>query len=522
MQNKIIKFEDIIKIIKRRRRGFIVSAFAIFLLSVLITLVWKPVYRSTSTILIEEQEISKEYVMATVSSYAEERLQTINQRIMSGARLLEVINRFNLYADKRDRLTTEEIIENMRKKDIKFETITAEVVDRRTGRPTSATIAFTVSYEGKDPVVVQQVANVLASLYLEENIKVVGQQTAGARKFLEEEMKSVQSKMVELERKIAAYKEKNPHALPELLQFNLQILDWSEKNYEQLNDQLRTLREKESYLQTELATMAPDTMNQDKDRLKELRVKLVSLMTRYSDEYPDVIKTKAEIDALEKKLQSKGSKPVAVEEPDNPSYVALASQLASVQSEIKSAIRQIEGLDKKRDEYRRRLEISPRVEEGYKNLTVERNNIQAKYDDLMKKFMDAKVAAGLEEGQMGERFTLIDPARLPEKPVRPNRPVVLLIGLVLGIGAGIATASLQEAADFSARSSEDMKMNFSFPVLAEIPEIVTLEDELRRRKRLKVIVVMTVLLLAILVPVIHFFVMDMDVLWARVARRLAW
>ncbi len=519
-QIESITIEDVAKIIKRRRWGLIAPALAAFLLSVLVLLVWKPVYRSTSTILIEEQEISRDYVMATVTSYAEQRLQSINQRIMSAARLGEVIDRFNLYADKRNKLTKEEIIENMRKKDIKFDTIMADVVDRRTGQKTLATIAFTISYEGQNPLVVQQVANVLASLYLEENVKVVGQQTEGTTKFLEEEMKSVQADLAELERKIAIYKEKNPRALPELFQFNLQTLDWSERNYNQLNDQLRTLRERESSLQAELATIAPDTTNQDKERLKELRVMLGSLKSRYSDEYPDVVKTRFEIAELEKRLQSKESQPAVVEKPDNPAYVSLATQLAGVQSEIKSVKRQIGELDKKKDEYRQRLEMSPRVEEGYKTLMVERNNTQAKYDDLMKKFMEAKVAHGLEKEQMGERFTLIDPARLPEKPVKPNRPAVLLIGLVIGISMGVGTAALQETSDRSARRSEDLAASFIFPVLAEIPEIATLEDELRKKSRMKVMAGTVVLLLIVLVLIVHFFVMDLDVLWARAARHL--
>ncbi|HAM51700.1 MAG TPA: chain-length determining protein, partial [Nitrospiraceae bacterium] len=162
----------------------------------------------------------------------------------------------------------------------------------------------------------------------------------------------------------------------------------------------------------------------------------------------------------------------------------------------------------------------PRVEEGYKNLMVERNNTQLKYDDLMKKYMEAKVAHGLEKEQMGERFTLIDPARIPEKPIRPNRPLILLIGLVLGIGAGIAAASLQEASDHSVHRSEDLAVAFPFPVLSEIPEIVTLEDELRKRKHLKALVGTAVLLPPVLLVIIHFFVMDLDVLWARVNRHL--
>ena len=521
-QEKITKIEDVGRIMKRRRWGMILSTLAVFLLSVLVVVVWEPVYRSTSTMLIQEQEIPREYVMSTVSTFAEQRLQAINQRIMSSSKLLDIIKQFDLYADKRNRMSTEEIIENMRTKDIKFETITADVVDPRTGRPTQATIAFSISYEGKNPLVVQQVDNALASLYLEENIKVVSQQTEGATKFLEEEMRSVQNSLVALERRIAEYKQRNNSALPELLQFNLQTLDWSERNSGQFKDQLRSLKERESYLQTQLATMSPDATNQDKDRLKELRIALGSLKARYSGEYPDVIKTKTEIDELEKKLQAGENRAGSgADKPDNPAYVALASELASVQSEIKSYKQQIEDLDQKRAEYQKRLRMSPMVEEGYKNLLVERNSTQAKYDDLMKKYMEARVAHGLEKEQMGDRFTLIDPARLPEKPVRPNRPVILLIGLILGMGSGIGTVSLQEAMDHSARRPEDLTRTFPLPVLAEVPEIVTLEDAMRRRNRLKIIFGSVFILLVVSVLAVHFFVMDLDVLWARVIRHLA-
>ena len=163
--------------------------------------------------------------------------------------------------------------------------------------------------------------------------------------------------------------------------------------------------------------------------------------------------------------------------------------------------------------------MSPRVEEGYRNLVVERNNTQLKYDDLMKKYMEAKVAHGLEKEQMGERFTLIDPARLPEKPVRPNRPVVLLIGLIFGIGAGVGTASLQESTDHSVRRTEDLPT--AFPVLSGIPEIVTREDVLRKRRRMTMVGGITMLLVIGLLLGIHFLVMDLNVFWARTVRYLA-
>jgi len=518
-QEKLIRFEDIIKIIKRRKWALILPALAVVLLTVILLLFWDPVYRSTATILIEEQEIPREFVTATVTSFAEQRLQTINQQIMSSTRLMEIIKTFNLYADRFTKDSTEEIIENMRKRDIKFGTVTADVIDRQTGRPASATIAFTISYEGKNPAVVQQVDDTLSSLYLEQNIKVMGQQTKGATKFLEEEAKSLQVQLAELDRKTRLFKENNPHALPELYQFNLQELEATDRTRDDLRAQLRSLQERESYMQTEMATVKPDTETQDKERLKDLRTSLLSLQTRYSDEYPDVIKTKAEINELEKKLQSNERHSEDAERPDNPAYIALASQLAGIESDIKSVKRQLEDLRIKREDYRRRIEESPKIEEGYKNMLAVRNDTQAKYDDLMKKFMEAKVAEGLEKEKLGEHFTLIDPARLPEKPVRPNRPVILLIGLFLGIGSGIGTAAMQEGSDRSASRPEDLVMRFTPPVLAEIPNIITLRDELNKRKRLRIIAGTSVFVLIALVAFVHIFFMDLDVLWARIVRK---
>jgi succinoglycan biosynthesis transport protein ExoP len=511
--------QDFKEILKRRKWSLIAPVLIVFIIAGVVALALPPIYRSTATILIEEQEIPREYVMSMVTSYAEQRIQSSTQRIMSSSRLIEIMNRFNLYADLRKNRTIEEVIGKMRK-DIKFETISADVVDPRTGRPAAATIAFTVSYGGKNPGIVQQVANVLASLYLEENLRIREEKTAGASKFIEGEMNDVQASMRQLDGKIAAYKQKHLNALPELIQLNLQEVDRVERNIEQLDIQLQNLKEREGSLQAQLASIPPDLANPDKEQLKMLRVKLVSLKARYSDQYPDVIKTKAEISELEKKLRITGEGPIG-DKPDNPAYITLASQLASIQPDIDSLKKQIAAFQQKRDEYRRRIENSPRVEEGYRVLVGERNNLQAKYDDLMKKHMETKVASGLERGQMGEKFTLIDPPRMPEKPVSPNILAILLIGAVLGIGSGVGTASVKEHFDQSVRSAEALFKATGFIVLASIPDILTLQDITRMKKKRIVLIVSIVLLIIICVTLFHFFIMDLDVFWARLTRRLA-
>ena len=160
------------------------------------------------------------------------------------------------------------------------------------------------------------------------------------------------------------------------------------------------------------------------------------------------------------------------------------------------------------------------MEETYKSLLNELENIRAKHNDLMRKHMEAQVAQGLEKEQKGERFILIDPARLPESPYKPNRMAIVLIGLVLGVGAGVGWASLREFSDYSIRDSESLVMATSFPVLAGIPEIVTDQDRLKqKRKRILLIIGLVVCVIAA-VALFHFLVMDLNVFWAKVMRRM--
>ncbi len=507
--------DDFLRILKRRKWSLAVPAVIVFALAAVVAFSITPICRSTATILIEEQELPKEYARSMVSSYAEQRIQSYTQLITSTPRLMEILNRFNLYADLRGRKTMEEVIDRMRK-DIKLDTIEPE--DRRPGRPTA--IAFTVSYQGERPAVVQQVANVLASLYLEENLKVREEKTAGASKFIEDEMKAVQASLTSLDSKIAAYKGKYINSLPELSQMNLQELDRVEQGIGQLEIHLRSVKERESILQTQLASTPPEISNPDRDRLRELRVNLINLKTHFSDLHPDVIKTKQEIAELENKLQIPSGEPVGGK-PDNPAYINVTSQIAITQSEIDSLKKQIEAGQQKRDQVRQRLQNSPRVEEGYKALMGERNNLQLKYDDLMKKYMETKVATGLEKEQMGERFTLIDPPQVPQKPIKPNIPAILLIGMVLGIGSGVGLAAGREYLDQSVRSAEALARATGVAVLVSIPEILTARDleAIRKRRRMTVRIVV----LAALVGIVffHFFIMDLNVFWAKLMRRLS-
>lgn len=513
---EITSIQDFVCIIKRHKWSLVIPAVIVFAIAVAAALTWPRTYRSTSTILIEEQEIPRDFVASTVTGFADQRLQVINQRVMISTKLLEIVDRFNLYPEMRRKKTTEEVIAQMQK-DIVLKTVSADVTDSRTGRRSNATIAFSLSYDGEKPELVQKVAGVLTSLYLEENLKVREQQSTGTFKFLEDEALSLKDRLQKIDAELSAFKKKNMDALPELLQVNIQSLERIDRDISQMNDALRTLKEKESNLQSQLSSIPSEADSQDKALLKELKAKLVQLESRYSDKYPDVIKARAEIAKLEERIGNPA--PGASEKSDNPVYINLTSQMSGVKSEFGSVKRQIEDMHRKRDEYQRRIEMAPKVDEIYKGMISERNYTQAKYDDLMRKSMEAKVSQGLEKEQMGERFNLIDPPRLPEKPIKPNVPAILLIGFVLGLGAGVGVAALKEYSDTSVRSVSTLAKETALPVLGSIPEIITWRDKKRQRIKWMTLACGLLIVIAVGIAVFHFFVMDLDVFWAKVLRR---
>jgi uncharacterized protein involved in exopolysaccharide biosynthesis len=291
-----------------------------------------------------------------------------------------------------------------------------------------------------------------------------------------------------------------------------------------LETQLRATKEREGYLQTQLVNVSPklEARQQNSLRLEQLRVQQVELKSRFTNAYPDVIKVTAEIANLERKMASdKDGADTDKELPDNPAYITLASQLSSTRAEIQSLEEQIESLKAKADQYQRQIETTPKVEETYRAMLSERNNTQAKYEDLMRKVMEARVSQGLEKEQKGERFTLLDPPRLPEKPFKPNRLAIMLIGFLLGIGAGVGTALLREFVDDTARSADDLFKAGLGPVLGGVPVLVTVK-EMEHSKKMKLAAAAGTFALCVLgMLAFHGFVMDLDLFWVKLMRKFA-
>lgn len=577
MEEQTKDLRDYIDAFRRRRTLVLVIFTVLFVISLLAAFLWPPTYRSTATILIEEQAIPSDLVRSTITTYAWQRIQTISQRVMTRANLLEVVDKHKLYQGKRAFETTEEITERMRS-DIKLEPVSAEVIDPRSGRPTAATIAFTLSFDGENPAVTQRVASELTTLYLNENIKSRTEKVAETYDFLTSEADKLNQQIAEYEAQLAVFKEKNANRLPELKDFNMQQMDRTEAELRDVQNELRSLEERKSYIAAQLTQVQPSGPVFSSDgqpvlnteaRLKSMKTEYAVATAKYSPEHPDVIKLKREIEGLEKQTGPVSQRPeqakelaqlrgelaaarekysvdhpdvirltrqiealeasfkeqpqltetsVAAEKPDNPAYISLKTQLEGIEIGMRSAIAKSDQLKAKLADYEKRIIQTPQAEREYLNILRDYNNAREKYRDIKAKQMEAQVGQELEKERKGERFSLIDPPQLPEEPIKPKRPAIILLGLILSLTSSFGYVVMAESMGNTVRR-RSLAAELGTELLSVIPYKETQEDIARKIKTKKLIFTAAAVSLVVVIILAHFLWTPLDVLWFKGLRK---
>ncbi|MFU8858731.1 MAG: hypothetical protein ACNA8S_17215 [Deferrisomatales bacterium] len=564
-------------IIRRRKGVFLLCFLPILLAAVIAAVILPPVYRSRATILIEGQQIPRNYVATTVTRYAEERLQAISQRVLGSRNLQHLIETLDLYPEMRGRYTEGEIRSAMRRA-ISVQTIdlTEDERNRRARRAAEGAVAFTISYEGKDPETVQQVASLLTTAYLEENLRSRTQEASGATAFFQQQQDEIQKQIDDLEVRISRFKKENLGTLPENTRFNIEVAQRLGRDLDGYQMRIQTLEDRRLLLQARLAGVDPylpvvaieDTEKQLVDRLREQRLHLATLQASFSDAHPDVIRARrviaeletqvAERDRIESKIEhlsqlratlaglqgrygqrhpdiqrltreirslsaeiaaeqegltaaeTAAARPV--EEPDNPVYLDLQTQIASVDLEISGLRDLIRKTQTELASYEERLRQAPLVEHEFSGLTREHEAAQRRYNEITSKLMEARTAQGLEQSEQGERFTLVEAPGVPEKPYKPNRLAIVLLGLTLGLGTGVGAAAARESLDRSVKVVDELGDLTQAPVLSVLPLIRTAEERRRRRLRRAGWAVGVAGLCGVGLTVVHRSVMPLDTL----------
>ena len=571
----MIDIQNIKGIIRRRLFIFLVAAIPVFMIAAAVAFLLPPIFVSKSTILIESQQIPEEYVKATVSGYVEERLQTITQGILSRSNLMKIINDFNLYKEMREKYAIEIVLAKMRKD------INLEIIRAGGSRQRGAAIAFTLAYEGKEPATIQKVCNVLTSLYLEENLKKREAQATRTTQFLEQELNAIKQQIDDYGSKISAFKQANIGVLPEYSQINRQALDQLSRDLDQNITRIRTLRERKTYLEGQLATVKASPVasaadgdttaaSNPEERLSALRLRLISLRSNLSDKHPDVIKLTREIAELETQLsggaatqesrltelrqklismksqlgtnhpevvrlskeitdlskemeRSRAGSSISssvLTSPQNPAVRTLERSIDVIDLEIGNLLTEQNRIKDRMASYQQKVENAPLIEKEYSSLLTDYTNAKQKYNELMSKLLQARVAKGMEETQHGERFTIIEPANMPGAPEKPDRKKLLLMGLFLACGIGAGLGFVMETMDHSIKATNDLDEMGHIPVLSSIPLMET-DDEMKRRRR-KIILATAACIgtLCIALIAVHLLYMPLDILWMKIQRGL--
>ena len=488
-----------------RRKWLAILAFAFPLAAgVSLTAFLPNIYRSTATVLVDRQQIPETFVQATVTSALETRLHTISQEILSRSRLEALVSRFGLYADLRQRVAAEDVIERMRK-DIRLELKGAETRGQR-----EATVAFTISYQGGDPTTVALVTNTLASFYIEENLKARERQAAGTAEFLKAQLAETKQRLDEQEQRVSEFKRRHIGELPQQMEANLGTL-------ERLHTQLRLnadnqtraterrqalsnqLAEAESLLATPALAASvgvsgrpPSRSETLEARLAKSKEELAKLRTRFSDKYPDVVLLAAEISALERELADAESRDPKREEKALPQATPLTPyvlRLKEALSEVEGETKVLKGEDKRLHDaiatYQGRIENVPKREQEFRELSRDYESTRELYQSLLKRSEEAQLAESMEQRQKGEQFRVLDPAVPKPKPAAPNRVQLFVIVLLGSLGLAAGAVVLAEKIDTSFHTIDDLRAFSPVPVLVSIPLIVTHTDRRRRRWHLQ-------------------------------------
>jgi len=455
-------------------------------------------YRTTTLILVTPQKVPESFVRPTVTSKIEDRLQSINQEIMSQTRLEQVVSEFKLYPEEVKSKSKEEIVGLMRK-NIKVELKGKEGY-------------FNISYTGKDPGTVMRVTNKLASLFIEENLKFREQQAQGTSDFLSIELNATKAKLEEQEKEIIHFKRQFSGELPEQQVANTQVLQQLQLLYQRIGESLRSAQDRKLMIQKQISdtelllASTPSTkdglafsLNPFKDpqlvQLEQLKSQLADLQTKYTEKHPDILVIKKKITELEAKIEKdklgkKIEEPITVSELPapkakektekkekesglklTPQYKQLESQLLSTDLEIERLKADEEKVKAQINVYRQRIENTPLREQALNLISRDYQNTKQNYEILLRKSQDAQQAENLERRQKGEQFKVIDPAMVPTKPFRPDIPKIILFGFLLGMGSGLGLAFLREQVDSSFRDPGDLEAAMGFKVITSIPKV---------------------------------------------------
>jgi polysaccharide chain length determinant protein (PEP-CTERM system associated) len=446
-------------------------------------------YTSQTLVLIEQPTVPSDFVKPVISTEINERLASMQEEILSRTRLEPIIHQFGLYPGDVNRVPVEELVQRLQK------SIQVTPVQPMAETQSQALPGFHIIVTLDNPKTAQEVCAAVTSMFIEENLRLRQQRSEDTTQFLAQQLVDAKAKLDAQDARLAEFKSRYIGSLPDEEKGNLNLLMGLTSQLDAATQALARAQQDKSFAESMLAQQVaawqaaqtgsnPETMDA---QLAALQTQLANLQARYTDDYPDVVKTKSEIAALQKKIADSDSTPKAGSG-RSPKTAAEPAQIAQLRAQVHTTDQVIAEKTKEQEKiqqaiklYQDRVQSSPAVEQQYKELTRDYQTALDFYNDLLKKRDQSEMAANLERHQEGENFSILDPANLPDKPSFPNRPMFALGGLAGGLALGMAIAFFLESRDTSFRTERDVETALRLPVLAMVPAVESLIEKKSKR-----------------------------------------
>lgn len=448
-------------------------------------------YVSVTSVLVQQPTVPSDYVKPVVGDDTNQRLAAMKQQILSRTRLEPLIHDLGLFRNEIDHVSMDELVGRLQAA-IEVTPVQAMAETRAQHLP-----GFNITVTFDEPRLAQQICSSVTLMFIAKNQQLRQQQADQTTQFLGNQLNDAKGKLDEMDGRLAAFKRRYIGSLPDEEQANLNILMNLTTQLEVSTQALNRAQQDKGFSQSMLAQQLtawqvsqngtnPQTLDQ---QLSDLQSQLSLAQAKYTDNHPDVIKLKNDIEALKKKIADtdKQKKQDAADEPSKTAIEPAAIQQYRAQiHQYDQTIRDRTGEEAKIQEqirvYQARVQSSPEVEQQYKELTRDHQTALDFYNNLLKMRDQSAMANDLERRQEGETFTILDPANLADRPTFPKLTVCLGGGLGAGLALGLGICMLLELQNTSLRSDKDVEFALRLPVLAMIPRVECSRPRSRQEK----------------------------------------
>jgi len=496
IENRELTMDDYAAMLRRRLKIILIPAILAPAIGFAVSFAFSPKYTSESTILVEGQKVPEGYVAPVVTEGLSNRIATLEQRALSADRLRPLIENLKLAQANGVESKIDEIRDNVSLNPVQSVSIAPAGGPKR--RNDDDVPGFLLKYTASNAREAQAVCAGLSDIMLRENLNDRTQVAQNTTDFLTRQVEEDKRRLDEQDSKLADFKKRYIGQLPGDEDNNLKILmglnSQLDANTQTLNRAQQDKAYAESMLAQQLAawktsqsTSNPQTLEQ---QLSSLQSQLVTLQSRYTEDYPEVVKTKRDIAELQRQLNqiNNASAPTPatndkgnLQEP--PDIRQLRLQIHQLQDQITQATRAQQKIQDSIKVFQGRVALSPAVEEQYKQLTRDNETLQKLYDDDLAKKQASEKQTAMEMEQQGEQMRVLNPADLPSSPSFPNRLLFAGGGLGAGLVIGLVLAFWLEFRDTSVRTEKDVLAILELPVLSQVPWVGVDEEKNGSGKR---------------------------------------